>query len=217
MATQFLSYIFLFLFVDVLEKVVLDTDYIAADRLKAFLYLLDIPVNPTDIKHSFVPASLNCVQLAAVHHLACHFVEELDKLKQVMEGQKVLKIFSSSLLISYDSSLLIALKSVPSEILKSNSTTMGIGKYQRPGDLQKQKISDFIENNVPRTVHLKGDLCDSPLHIPYTFRMIDFCHSYFDLNKDSIDSNYLHGVNCLRDIFLEIAEGIYDGKTAHLD
>ena len=138
-------------------------------------------------------------QLAA-HTLLQKIISFLRILLEYMKNEKRVNLFSSSILVAYDSMKFYELSHCPLHQhggcfnVHLNHTTIPLLLHCCHENTNKETVRNNLITSIPKTpvtsLTNKMDYCSS-------IRMIDFGHSFIDMEPTALDDNYLFGLKGL--------------------
>lgn len=148
----------------------------------------------------------------AINHLVEHITRDLQDLKKYMEIQTSVNFYASSILLAYDTTKLNSISFCPRHKAKSYITSL-IPNREKP-TIEENKVdhcclkqhtkkTDITENMQDNGDKMKEkrlsshNLCKN-IHVPYSLKMIDFGHTYIDLDQAKIDTNHERTVDINR-------------------
>ncbi|XP_065652068.1 inositol polyphosphate multikinase isoform X3 [Hydra vulgaris] len=176
-----------------------DEDKVTA-YLKVFLGYKDLHNN---MSRNVV--NLSCADCCHQHQLATHallqkVINFLKILLKYMENEKRINLFSSSIFIAYDSMKFYELSHCSLHQHGGcfnnclNNTAISMLSHCCHEKINKLSVKSNLFTNVPKkfvaSLYNKVDYCSS-------IRMIDFGHSFIDMEPNALDENYIFGLKGL--------------------
>ena len=175
----------------------------------------------------------NFLRVFAVTHLLEHIISDLVEMIDYMGRQSRINFYASSLLIAYDSTKLNSISHctrhrgtshispipVNSDVIQSKAEHTCLKEKYIKIDMNEYRIrNEHSDANLNETIlggyaarlskSTHAPMCKS-VHIPYSLKMIDFGHTYIDMEHSrSIDSNYLFGLTNLLEYFKRMTREI---------
>ncbi|XP_057309821.1 inositol polyphosphate multikinase-like [Hydractinia symbiolongicarpus] len=163
----------------------------------------------------------------AVWSIVTHMIEDLEKLIQVLKKQKRISFYASSILLAFDSEKLDSLGHCNLHEAKTvhyypsldpalsvscvhvcSSSLQNVFTSKNESKIMEELSSKGEDMNLTRRRVKKLEECVEiyrHVQVPYIARMIDFGHTYIDLDPGHSDTNYLYGLASLIN-FLKIVK-----------
>ena len=172
----------------------------------------------------------NFSRMSAITRLLEHLIDDLIQIINYMKMESRITFYASSLLIAYDSTKLNSVSYCTRHSEKDY--LFPISNRELPDIyhtcMEKHKENDIVDGDMndidheikehvfsgyakqlPQLSQITDKHICKRIHVPYSLKMIDFGHTYIDLNSTrNTDTNYIFGLESLLEYFKRISREI---------